>query len=155
MKNMIFALVLGAAAVATAQEKDTITPQPVTLTGCVAAGDKANTYMLSNVVPSAPVGTSGSTAPAAGEMPIYWLDSPSKLKGHVGHKVLITGTLDNDVDKTKVKSEDGKVELKSDGKKVEAQAGTAAANAMPADGMKHVTYKVKVTTVKMIESSCS
>src|SRR5262245_5757404 len=83
---------------------DKVAPRRVPLTGCVTAGEKATTYMLNNVVASdATVGTSGSTVAP----PFYWLDSPGKLKAHVGHKVAITGMLDDDVDKTKVTHKDG------------------------------------------------
>src|SRR3954462_3787227 len=125
--------------------------QPVTLTGCVAAGEKDGTFVLTNVVSTAQaLGTSGSTA-----MPVYWLDSPGKLKGHVGQKVQIVGMLDDDVDKTKVKEKDGSIEMKADGKTVKVPEGTSAAAQLPAAGAKGPGYKVKVKSVKMVARSCS
>jgi hypothetical protein len=132
---------------------DKVIAEPITLTGCVAAGTEANTYMLSNVGRTdKPIGTSGSTEAA----PFYWLDSPSKLKGHVGHQVEVTGWLDDDVDKSKVKMKDGKVEISSEGgQKVEVPAGTTAAVAAGTPGTKRLNYKVKVQSVKMTSESCA
>jgi hypothetical protein len=131
---------------------DKVIPEPITLTGCVAAGTEANSYMLSNVVRTdKAVGTSGPGAAP----PLYWFDSPAKLKPHVGHQVQITGWLDDDVDKTKVKAKDGKVELKAEGgKKVEVPAGTNAAAAAGTPDTKRLNYKVKVQSVKMLSESC-
>lgn len=155
MRNLSFAIVVAAvasvAASASQDVPDKVNKQPVTLTGCVAAGEKANTYVLTNVTSSAAVvGTSGSTA-----MPVYWLDSPDKLKGHVGHRVEVVGTLDDDVDKTKVKEKDGSVEMKADGKEVKVPEGSSAAARLPAEGSKGPGYKVKVKSVKGVEGSCS
>jgi hypothetical protein len=132
---------------------DKVIAEPITLTGCVAAGTEANTYMLSNVVRTdKAVGTTGTgDAP-----PLYWFDSPAKLKPHVGHQVEISGWLDDDVDKTKVKAKDGKVEIKAEGgRKVEVPAGTTAAAAMGTAGTKRLNYKVKVQSVKMTSESCA
>lgn len=101
-----------------------------------------------------PTATSG-TEPAA----IYWLDPPDKLKGHVGHKVSVSGTLDEDVDKVKIKEKDDKVKIEAEHgtKKVEVKEGTAgAADAKAAKtGEKQDSYKIKVKTVTMISASCS
>ena len=159
MKHLSLCVLL-AAATATAASAQTPSPkggdkvmaEPITLAGCVAAGTEANTYMLSNVSRvDKPIGTSGSNeAP-----PFYWLDSPSKMKGHVGHQVHVTGWLDDDVDKSKVKEKDGKVEIKSEGgQKVEVPVGTTAAAAAGTPGTKRLNYKVKVKDVKMVAESC-
>jgi hypothetical protein len=123
----------------------------ITLTGCVTAGTEKNTYVLNNVIRSdAPPGATSPTA-------VYWLDSPEKLKGHVGHRVEIEGTLDTDVDKTAVKEKDGKVSLTRERTKtVTAPPGSAAAQDAKALGTetKHPGYKVKVKTVKMLAAGC-
>jgi hypothetical protein len=110
---------------------------------------------LSSVTP-VPVGTSGSSAGTAA--PFYWLDSPGKLKGHAGHRVEVIGMLDDDIDKTTSEIKDGKVTVKTEGaRKVEVPVGTsggAAAVAIAADG-KRESYKVKVTSVRMLEESCA
>lgn len=177
MKHLSLYLLLAAAVATTATAQtpspkggDKIVPEPIALTGCVAAGIEKNTYMLSNVVRTdqpvgtsgsavrldQPVGTSGSTAIAT--PPLYWFDAPDKLKPHVGHRVEITGTLDDDVDTAEVKMKDGKVELTEGGKKVEVRAGTVAAAAAAGggvDGTKRLAYKVKVNSVRMVAGSCS
>jgi hypothetical protein len=103
----------------------------------------------------APTATSGMESNAA----IYWLDPADKLKAHVGHKVSVSGTLDDDMDKTKVKDKGDKVKIEAErgSRKVEAKEGTAgAADAKAvAGGEKQESYKVKVKSVTMISSSCS
>ncbi len=158
MRYLSLCFVLATATAVSAQTPspkggDKVVPESITLSGCVAAGTEANTYMLSNVVRTdKAVGTTASgDAP-----PLYWFDSPSKLKPHVGHQVQITGWLDDDVDKTKVKEKDGKVELKAEGgRKVEVPAGTTAAAAAGTPGTKRLNYKVKVKDVKMTSDSCA
>lgn len=106
----------------------------------------------------APTGTSGATE-ADTKAAIYWLDPPDKLKDHVGHKVSVVGTLDDDTDKTKVKSgDDGvKIEAERGSRTVEPKQGsTGAAEAQAAkSGDKQEAYKVKVKSVTMISGSCS
>ncbi len=158
MRYLSFAIVVMAAATglsaqspAPAAHQDKVAPQMMTLTGCVSAGEKPDTYLLTHVAASAdPVGTSGRNAPE----PFYWLDSPDKLKAHVGHKVVVTGMLDDDLDKTKIERKDGEVKVETERtKEVKTPAGSSAAAALPESG-KQVSYKVKVKTVTMLASSC-
>ena len=132
---------------------DRILREPLTLTGCVAVGTKANTFLLTNVQR-----TDRPSTPTT-ETAVYWLNSPDKLKGHAGHQVEIAGMLDDDVDKSAVKAEDGKVELATErgSKKVEVVEGSPAGEAMKAVGTSGevVTYKVKVKSVKMLSANCS
>lgn len=87
---------------------------------------------------------------------LYWLDSADKLKAHVGHQVQVVGMLDDDVDQTKVKTKDGKVEVTSERtKKVEVKEGSAAGAAVRADDTKRTSYKVKVQSVTMVSGSCA
>ena len=161
MRYLTLCLVMSTATVASAQTPspkggDKIVPEPITLTGCVAAGTENNTYMLSNVVrvdeAAKPVGTSGSTGAEA----FYWLDSPGKLKGHVGHQIQVIGMLDDDVDKTNVKAKDGKVEVTTEHtKKVVVPEGTAAAAAAGPANTQRLSYKVKVQSVRMLSESCA
>jgi len=142
----------GSAAVQAQSVPSKTTPRMVTLTGCVKAGEKADTYVLTNVVTSdkAAVGTAGSGVAE----PFYWLDSKDKLKPHVGHKVAITGTIDDDVDKTKVKQKDGEMKIERERtKEVKVPAGSSVAAATP-EGTR-AGYKVKVKSLKMIADSCS
>jgi hypothetical protein len=108
----------------------------VTITGClerskesVATNDR---FMLNNIVPNAPsmtgtVGPRGSEkAPMASS---YRLDADdSKLSPHLGHKIEITGTVEDRP----------------------MSAGTPAAS-----GWTTEAPKLKVETVKMIASSCT
>jgi hypothetical protein len=188
MKYLSLGVVLVASAVGVAAQtpagkaNDTATKDPITLTGCVEAGKEANTFILTHVVKSdtaakstagvpqpsvdnptatpiaspAPTGTSGADDANAA---IYWLDPADKLKAHVGHKVSVSGTLDDDMDKAKIKSDDDKVKIEAErgSRKVEAKEGTsAAADAQAAkSGDKQPSYKVNVKSVTMISNSCS
>jgi hypothetical protein len=105
----------------------------------------------------APTGTSGVESSSAAA--IYWLDPPDKLKAHVGHKVSVVGTLDNDMDKAKITEKDDKVKVEAErgSRQVEAKPGSAAAADTKATktGDKQESYKVKVTTITMISGTCS
>jgi hypothetical protein len=105
----------------------------------------------------APTATSG--VEPGSNAAIYWLDPPEKLKDHVGHKVSVAGTLDDDMDKAKITSADDKVKIESERgtRTVEAKPGTAAAAEAQASktGDKQESYKVKVKSVTMISGSCS
>ena len=108
----------------------------VTITGCLERSTESVAtnarFMLNNIVPNAPsmtamVGTSGSEkAPKASS---YRLDGDdSKLSPHLGHKIEITGTVEDRP----------------------MSAGTPAAS-----GWATEAPKLKVETVKMIASSCT
>ena len=68
---------------------------PVTITGCVQAGTRPDTYVLWNVDE-----VTGRHAVPAGA--VYKLSSTRGLKAHIGHKVEVRGTysLARDFDKT-------------------------------------------------------
>jgi hypothetical protein len=131
---------------------DKVLREPLTLTGCVTAGTKANTFLLSNVQRTdAPAAVSSDTT-------VYWLSSPDKLKGHAGHKVEIEGVLEDDVDRSAMTTEDGKVELTTERetRKVEVVENSAAGDAVKTVGTtgEVLSYKVKVKSVKMLSASC-
>jgi len=149
--SYVVAVIVASSVPSLAQQiPDKVQPQPVTLTGCVAAGEQPDTFVLTHITSSADVvGTTGSSG-----MPIYWLSPKDKLKGHVGQKVDISGTLQKDVDTTKVKDKDGSVELKADGKEVKVPETSAAAAALPPAGARPPAYKVKVKSVKTIAGTC-
>lgn len=162
MGYVSLALLITVAAAVEGQQGDKTIPQPIALTGCVAAGTKPNTYILTHVASSVkpvPIGTSGTAGTAGGTAePFYWLDSPGKLKDHIGYGVEITGMLDDDIDKTEVEVKDGKVLLKTERTKtVELKEGTRAAAAAvvvaPKDA-KRLSYKVKVRSVRRIGAVC-
>jgi hypothetical protein len=73
---------------------------PVTVTGCIAKGQEAGQYVLTNAVltpemaPSTAGATSTSTIDKTASIPAvtsYALKG-DMLEGHVGHKVQVTGT---------------------------------------------------------------
>jgi UDP-N-acetylmuramyl tripeptide synthase len=114
------------------------TAKSVTITGCVQnapqarAGETRDTsdikFVLTNAAmsPSGPTGTSGSTTPSTAAASQYRLDADdAKLTSHVGHKVEITGTVEQPTATTQ-------------------PPAASAANAP----------KLKVDNVKMIASSC-
>ena len=75
----------------------------VTVTGCLKAGEAADTFVLSDLKwadkASGPVGTSGAVTPAppataATTLNIVGSPSGTKLSDHVGHTIEVTGTID-------------------------------------------------------------
>ena len=70
---------------------------PVTVTGCIAKGDEAGHYVLTNAVltpETAPTASGATSAPTSDKMaaaPSYALKG-DQLEGHFGHKVEVTGT---------------------------------------------------------------
>lgn len=127
--------------------------QPVTLTGCVAAGTRQDTFLLTGVertdAATAPVGTVTDATVC------YWLDPASKLAPHVGRKVEVTGTLEIDDDATTVKRTAGCVEVETEhSKKVAVKEGTPAASAVLAGTPTRKTYNVKVKDVKRLAPNC-
>lgn len=129
-----------------ARDKDV----PMTLTGCVVAGEEPGTFMVTNVVAE---GLGPTNA-------FYRLDSSKDLARQVGHRVEIKGKADlGDFDKGKmrVKTDDNKVttEVKADGKKVKVEesiwAGTMGSRKINAD---IATYGFEVKSVKRLEGNC-
>ena len=112
------------------------TSKSVTFSGCLekaapdaaapAAAASAPAFILTNASPagSGAVGTGGAAKPAATK---YRLDADdAKLSPHVGHKVEVTGTID-------------------DKAMPSAPSGAAAASAGP---------KFKVDSIKMVAAAC-
>ena len=125
---------------------------PLTLSGCVVAGESKDSFLLTNVV------IDGTTL--APPHAFYRFDTTKGLKEHVGRRVEVTGTADlNDLDKGKirVKAEEGKVrtEVSSERRTVkveDAWFGSVGAMKMEADVP---TYKFEVKDVKRLEGNCS
>jgi len=131
---------------------------PVTITGCVHAGNDADTYVLLSVRDV----SDGKAVPAG---IVYWLSSAKALKGHVGEKVEVHGTysVDRDYGKTatlKIKPEPAKgeetVELENGAKKVESKeelrpVGTSGV--LPTEE-KRPYRRLEVGSVKTIAASC-
>ena len=101
----IIALAIAAAgARATAVEQQAghhSTGQEVTLSACVEAGQKPDTFVLTQTA-DVPV------HPATMGRVVYWLDTVKPLREHVGHQVRVRGTI------TEVKQNEMEVKLGDD-----------------------------------------
>lgn len=120
----------------------------VVMTGCVAAGSGASEYVLNNAEAEAVASTSPNimhSAPAADMSkdgkPVSYALKGGDLKAHVGHKVAVTGMMDD-----AKPSEKGDQPVGSSGS---ASGGTAAS------GMTSSARTFTVQSVKMIAPSCS
>lgn len=172
------ALGLGFSTVSPAEEPGSaaVKGSPVTITGCVAASD-SDSFVLTHVQKVSPQGVApaanvlGATGiePGPGE-PIYWLskDSIKRMRGHVGHRVEVTGTV-TDVSTGTVQIEkhpgkpgpDNKVEVDARGKDASAKTDRPVEpGPTPAPGMKvekkmtMPAHRVQVDTVRMISATC-
>ena len=126
---------------------------PLTLSGCVVAGEGKDSYLLTNVTVEG-----GAMAPPNA---FYRFNTTKGLKNYVGRRVEVTGEADlNDVDKGKVKvrTDDGKVrtEVKSERRTVTVDDhvwfGSTGAVKLDAEV---ATYKFNVKSVKLLEGNCS
>ena len=139
------------------KDHQTTVGQSVTLISCVEKGQKADTYILTNVA-DVPV------HPATMGKVVYWLDDVKPLRSHVGHQVRVRGTV------TEVKQgemeikagDDGRgglnVEIEGPGRDVRtaaSKAGVASPGQSPAKGdIKTTLVKLKVDDVTMAAASC-
>lgn len=125
---------------------------PLTLSGCVVAGEAKDSFLLTNVV------VDGTTL--ASPNAFYRFNTTKGLKGYVGRRVEVRGKADlDDVDKGKVKvrTEDGKVttEVTSERRKVKVEdAWFGSVGAMKLDA-EVATYKFEVDSVKPLQGNCA
>jgi hypothetical protein len=125
---------------------------PMTLTGCVVAGEGKDSFLLTGVT-------------IDGDVPrnaFYRLDSTKDLRTQVGHRVEVSGKADlGDYEKGKVKvsTDDGKTTMKvsagGDSVKVNAAdvwAGSAGSMKMKGD---IATYQLEVKHVTRIDGACN
>ena len=175
------ALGLGLATVAVAEapskDKDSVKGAAVTISGCVVT-DKENSFVLSHVEevsgPNSPKASSPTAAAMTGmkgggpSEVIYWLseDSVKLMRGHVGHKVQVTGVItDLSTGTVRVKQEpgkpgpdnDNKIEVTARGKestgKTDKPLGSGPA--VKSDETQTLPVRrVKVDTVKMLAATC-
>ena len=171
------ALGLGLATVSVAQDpaRDSVKGSLVTITGCVVT-DKEESFVLTNVeeisgpTSTGPNVTLDAMAGLKGGAPgvIYWLsqDSVKLMRGHLGHKVQVTGTItDLSTGTVKVKQEPGK-DGPDNTVKVEARAKEASgttdqpvvtgpkSTVKTEDTQNLPVRRVKVDTVKMLAPTC-
>ena len=157
MQTKWLGLLVATAVVGSYSPKTTAAPPdmddvPLTLSGCVVAGEAKDSYLLTNVVVD---GTTFAPADA-----FYRFNTTDGLKGYVGRRVEVKGKADlDDVDKGKlrVRTEDGKVttEVTSERRSVKAkEAWFGSDGAMKVDA-KIATYKFTVASVKPLAGDCS
>jgi hypothetical protein len=98
--GVAMSIVACAAAVATAPApapaQDTQKAKTVTVTGCLAAGADAKSFTLNDAMPGAADKEQSKEAPKSSEMRSYRVsaDESLKLTNHVGHRVTLTGTVE-------------------------------------------------------------
>jgi len=125
---------------------------PLTLSGCVVAGEAKDSYLLTNVV------VDGTTL--APENAFYRFNTTKGLREHVGRRVEVKGKADlDDADKGKVKvrTDDGQVttEVTSERRSVKAKdAWFGSLGAMKLDA-EVATYKFNVDSVKRLNGNCA
>ena len=125
---------------------------PLTLSGCVVAGEAKDSFLLTNVV----VDSTTMTPPHA----FYRFNTTKGLKSYVGRRVEVKGKADlADVDKGKVtlRTDDGKVttSVSSERRTVTADnAWFGSPGAMKLDA-NIATYKFNVDSVKLLEGNCA
>lgn len=157
MKNL--AILAGIALVATFGTTAAAAPPdmddvPLTLTGCVVAGEAKDSYMLTNVT------IDGTTM--APPHAFYRFNTTKGLKDHVGRRVEVKGKADlDDVDKGKLRvrvDDDGKAttEITSERRKVKVDEnvwfGSIGSLKLDADV---ATYKFEVEDVKRLAGNCA
>jgi hypothetical protein len=167
--------VLAASAGAAADKKST-KAGPVTMTGCVLAGDKPGSYVLTHVRDD--TGTTTTTNAnmelgAAGLRTIpenvYWLESVKELHGLVGRKVEITGEIEKmEAGEIEVEKEprnasgpDNEVEVESGTRQIEAKTNRPV-DGKPGPAVGHETktkhkvmvHHVKVEAVRQLAATC-
>jgi hypothetical protein len=125
---------------------------PLTLSGCVIAGEAKDSYLLTNVV------IDGTTL--APTNAFYRFNTTEGLKDRVGRRVEVKGKADlEDVDKgrVRVRADDGRVttEVTSERRKVKAADlwfGSPGAVKLDAEV---ATYKFTVDSVKALAGNCA
>jgi hypothetical protein len=173
---LLCSVALGLAATAGAAEhRSGVEGSPVTITGCVVASD-SDSFVLTHVQKvgemadtTGPALGANGIEPATSEV-IYWLskDSVKKMRGHVGHKVEVTGTItDVSMGTVQVKQEpgkpgpDNKVEVDARGKDASARTDRPVEpGPQPPPGVKVEekktlpVHRVEVATLRMIAPTC-
>jgi hypothetical protein len=145
----------GAVALDASSSGQQATPQAkvntVIVTGCIATGASAGQYILSNAAVEGEASASPNimhSAPAADMSkdgkPVSYPLMGGELQPHVGHKVAITGTMDD----AKPGQKSG-TPVGSAGSSATAAASGDRATPMPDGRVLHVQ------SVKMVASSCS
>jgi len=173
MSGLALSLGLGAPGVTPDANSDSVKGAMMSISGCVVT-DKENSFVLTHVeeisgprstAPNATLeGMSGLKGGAPGV--IYWLSTESVklMRGHVGHKVQVTGTItDVSTGTVRVKQEpgkdgpDNKVEVETRAKDASGKTDAALVTGPPVKVDETQTLpvrRIKVDTVKMVATTC-
>jgi hypothetical protein len=105
----------------------------VTVTGCLAKGADATSFTLNDATPGAADKEQSKEAPKSSEMKTYRVTAAEslKLEGHVGHRITLTGTVE------------------------EASAGAATPGATGTAGGGKPTASLTATSMKHISPTCT
>jgi hypothetical protein len=125
---------------------------PVTITGCLLAGTRPDTFVLKNVTDSA-----GRAADV-----IYWLSSTRGLKDHVGHTIEVTGPVvsvsEGELEVTSDPSQTPNTTIAVDARGKEAKAKTTDEGAAPGTKTKEQktmpVHRIKVQSVRTLAPMC-
>ena len=125
---------------------------PLTLSGCVVAGEAKDSFLLTNVE------LDGTTLAPTGAF--YRFNSTNGLQGYVGRRVEVKGTADlGDIDegRLRVRTEEGKVttEVTSERRTVKVEdTWFGSAGALRVD-TKVPTYKFEVEKISPLAGNCA
>ena len=143
---LVSATTVGAQQYPAPKADDKVAPKDakdLTITGCVAAGTEPNTFILTTKAASADAAAPATPPADAAAAPAsaattYRLDSPEKVKAHLGHQVEVTGRLD-------------------DKKAMDSTAPAPAPDATQPAGTsgKAPSLKLNVKAIKMLSATCS
>jgi hypothetical protein len=124
---------------------------PVTITGCLLAGTRPDTFVLKNVTDSA-----GRSADV-----IYWLSSTRGLKDHVGQTIEVTGPVvaisegELEVKTNPAKSPDTTIQVKARGKEAKARTtDDTGAEGRTKEERTMLVHRIKVRSVRMVAPTC-
>lgn len=126
---------------------------PVTITGCLLAGTRPDTFVLKNVTDS--VGRADDV--------IYWLSTTRGLKDHVGQTVEVTGPVvaisegELEVKTNPAKSPDTTIQVKARGKEAKARTEdetNVGSDTRTKEERTMPVHRIKVRSVRMVAPTC-
>ena len=162
------AVVLAVAPAASAQaQKDAKAKQPVTLQGCIVAGQDKGTFAMTGVQEIASANAVTVPPEAHGRRVVFWLDRQKELAPHAGHKVEVKGrvteVIEGEIELKASSKNDGTlmVEFEGPGKDVRipnsaigAEIGTSGRVASEKNDIKTFLMKVAVESIRPIDGTC-
>lgn len=166
------AIVAPVQAQAPTKERGAKGDQPITIRGCVKAGEEADTFLLMRVMEVRPGRVQQESVPndSEGRDVMYWLSSTKGLAEQIGKRVEVRGTIDlsepkdgeTQVSNDSSKRRDATSEMKSEGKTVTVKSDsqpqvaptTTSETKVKTEGAKveRIVYRLKVESVKRVEN---